>query len=118
LRCAQSVAFRLRRSRPSQFVEWRGAAAAIGVEISRALENKRIFVIDSDEATRAAIQFMLHDENEAHELASVAEAIARADGRKVDLVVLGRAIVREQGLSVFDQVTQGIPMRKTAAGLT
>ena len=47
----------------------------IGVELSRAIENKRIFVIDRDEVTRAAIGFMLYDENETHEAASVAEAI-------------------------------------------
>jgi KaiC/GvpD/RAD55 family RecA-like ATPase len=53
------------------------AAMQIGVEISRAIENKRIFVIDSDEITRAVLQFMLHDENETHELASVEDAIAK-----------------------------------------
>jgi CheY-like chemotaxis protein len=84
----------------------------IGVEISRALENKRIFVIDSDEVTRAALQFMLHDENETHELASVAEAIAKSDGRQVDLVLLGRAIVRDQGAGVLDQITEQIPGAK------
>jgi CheY-like chemotaxis protein len=84
----------------------------IGVEISRALENKRIFVIDSDEVARAAIQFMLHDENETHELASVAEAIAKAAGRKVDLVVLGWAIVRDDGAGVLDEIAQGLPGAK------
>jgi DNA-binding NtrC family response regulator len=84
----------------------------IGVEISRALENKRIFVIDSDEITRAAIQFMLHDENETHEIATVADAIAKSGGRKVDLVVLGAAIVRDQGSGVFDEIARGIPGTK------
>ena len=84
----------------------------IGVEISRAVENKRIFVIDSDEVTRAALQFMLHDENETHELASVAEAIAKCDGRKVDLVLLGQAIVRDQGAGILDEIAQQIPGAK------
>ncbi|MGP6159234.1 MAG: response regulator [Vulcanimicrobiaceae bacterium] len=84
----------------------------IGVEISRALENKRIFVIDSDEITRAAIQFMLQDENETHELASVAEAIERSGRRKVDLIVIGEALVRERGPAVFDEIAQGIPGAK------
>ncbi len=35
----------------------------IGVDSQRAVENKRIYVIDDDEVTRAALQFMLHDEN-------------------------------------------------------
>jgi DNA-binding NtrC family response regulator len=84
----------------------------IGVEISRAIENKRIFVIDSDEITRAAIGFMLYDENETHEIATVAEAIAKSAGRKVDVVVLGGAIVREQGAGVFDAIARGIPDTK------
>jgi len=84
----------------------------IGVEISRALENKRIFVIDSDEITRAAIQFMLHDENETHEIATVAEAIAKSAGRKVDLIVLGSAVVREHGAGVFDEIAREIPQTR------
>ncbi len=84
----------------------------IGVEISRALENKRIFVIDSDEVTRAALQFMLQDENETHAFASVADAIARAEGRRVDLVVLGRAIVRHQEARAFDEIALELPGAK------
>jgi len=34
----------------------------IGVEVSRAVENKRIFVVEDDEIIRSALQFMLHDE--------------------------------------------------------
>ncbi len=40
----------------------------IGVETSRAVENKRVFLVSDDEITRAALQFMLHDEFEAHDL--------------------------------------------------
>jgi DNA-binding response OmpR family regulator len=83
-----------------------------GVEISRAVENKRIFVIDGDEMTRAAIQFMLQDENETHEIATVGEAIAKSGGRKADLVVLGAAIGREQGSGVFEEIARGIPGTK------
>lgn len=84
----------------------------IGVEISRSVENKRIFVIDRDEITRAVLQFMLHDENEAHELASVADAIAKSDGRKVDLVLLGHSIVRDSGAGVIDDIAQRLPGAK------
>ena len=41
----------------------------IGVETSKAVDQRRVFVIDEDEITRAALQFMLHDEIETHELA-------------------------------------------------
>jgi DNA-binding NtrC family response regulator len=84
----------------------------IGVEISRAVETKRVFVIDSDEVTRAALQFMLHDENEAHELASVEEAFAKADGRNVDLVLLGSAIVKDQGVGVLEDIGRQLPGSK------
>jgi len=84
----------------------------IGVEISRSVENKRIFVVDSDEVTRAALQFMLHDENETHEIPSVAEAVAKGDGRKVDLVLLGQAIVRDQGREVLGEIAENLPGAK------
>jgi hypothetical protein len=34
----------------------------IGVETSKAVDQRRVFVVDDDEVTRAALQFMLHDE--------------------------------------------------------
>jgi DNA-binding NarL/FixJ family response regulator len=89
-----------------------GFVMQIGVEISRAVENRRVFVIDSDEVTRAALQFMLHDENETHELASLAEAIAKSDGRPVDMVLLGRAILQDQGAAVLEQIAEQFPGAK------
>src|ERR1039458_6215718 len=56
----------------------------IGVESSRAVENKRIFVVDENEIFRAAVQFMLHDENETHEVASLEAAFAKAQTAKPD----------------------------------
>src|SRR6266545_848934 len=38
------------------------AEMQIGVETSKAVDQRRVFVIDEDEITRAALQFMLHDE--------------------------------------------------------
>ncbi len=84
----------------------------IGVELSRAVENKRIFVIDSDEITRAVLQFMLHDENETHELASISDAISKRDGRTVDLILLGHAIARERGAVIFDEIARQFPGAK------
>jgi DNA-binding response OmpR family regulator len=84
----------------------------IGVETSRALENKRVFVVDSDEVTRAALQFILHDENETHELAGLEEAFARSEGRRVDLLLLGSAIVEEKGMGVLGEAKAGLPGSK------
>lgn len=80
----------------------------IGVEISRTIENKRIFVIDNDEITRAVLQFMLHDENETHELVNVEDAIAKGEGRKVDLVLLAYGVVRERGAEVLGEIAERI----------
>ncbi len=81
----------------------------IGVESSRAVENKRIFVVESDEIIRSALQFMLHDENETHELPSLEHAYAKAVEWKPDLVLLGLDIVRESGVGVLADIAARIP---------
>lgn len=84
----------------------------IGVETSRAVENKRVYVVHSDEIFRAALQFMLHDENEAHEVTSLQEAYAKSADRKVDLILLDMSIVRSGGASVLREIAQRIPGAK------
>jgi len=79
----------------------------IGVETSRAVENKRIFVVDSDEITRAALQFMLHDENETHEIPGVEEAYAKAAEWKPDLILLGMALASTETLAEIGQRIPG-----------
>ncbi len=74
----------------------------IGVESSRAVDNKRIFVIDDDEITRAILQFMLHDENETHELASIDAALQKAEQQGTpDLILLGEGIVKNASLTML-----------------
>ena len=65
----------------------------IGVEAQRAVENRRIFVIDSDEVRRTALQFMLADENETHEFAAVPAALEKGERWPPDLVLLGAALL-------------------------
>jgi DNA-binding response OmpR family regulator len=84
----------------------------IGVESSRAVENKRIFVVDSDEITRSALQFMLHDENETHELASLEHAYAKAIDWKPDLLLLGVGVVEEKGIDVLSDIAAKLPAAK------
>ena len=86
----------------------------IGVESSRAVENKRVFVVDSDEITRAALQFMLHDENETHEIASVAAAYDKALSWKPDVILLGMPIIRQHGVGVIGEINGRIPGVKIA----
>ena len=74
----------------------------IGVESSRAVDNKRIFVIDDDEITRAILQFMLHDENETHELTDIDAAIHKATQQGApDVILLGEGILQQNSLSLF-----------------
>ena len=64
----------------------------IGVETSKAVDNKRVFVVDSDEITRAALQFMLHDDNETHEFADLESALRKAEHWQPDLLILNAAL--------------------------
>lgn len=73
----------------------------IGVESARAVDNKRLFVVDTDEITRAALQFMLHDGNETHDLPSLEAAYDRAVQWKPDLLLLGAGVLREQGVAIL-----------------
>jgi DNA-binding response OmpR family regulator len=73
----------------------------IGVEAQRAVENRRVFVIDEDEINRAALQFMLADENETHEFASVDAALAKGQQWPPDLALLGTALVARDGAELL-----------------
>jgi CheY-like chemotaxis protein len=81
----------------------------IGVESSRAVENKRVFVVDSDEITRAILQFMLHDENETHEISSIAQAYDKAVGWRPDVILLGMPIVNQHGVEIISELRERIP---------
>lgn len=82
----------------------------IGVETSKAVDQRRVFVVDEDEITRAALQFMLHDEIETHELASLEEAYAKgADWLVPDVILLGVSIVRVRGEAVIGEIVERYP---------
>ena len=84
----------------------------IGVESSRAVENKRIFVVDNDEIIRSALQFMLHDENETHELTSLEHAYEKGTDWKPDLLLLGVNVVQEKGVDVLGDIATRLPSAK------
>jgi DNA-binding NtrC family response regulator len=63
----------------------------IGVETSRAVDSKRIFVVDDDGITRAVLQFMLQDDNETHDLPSLTDAYGKG---RPDLLLLGVSVVK------------------------
>lgn len=72
----------------------------IGVDSQRAVENKRVFVVDDDDVVGTALQFMLADEMETHVFADLASALMVAAATPPDLVLLGA------GLLAGDAVTR------------
>ena len=82
----------------------------IGVETSKAVDQRRVFVVDEDEITRAVLQFMLHDEIETHELASPDEAFEKGqDWLMPHLVLLGGSWFQKLGVGVLEQFTLKYP---------
>jgi DNA-binding response OmpR family regulator len=82
----------------------------IGVETSKAVDQRRVFVIDHDEITRAALQFMLHDEIETHELASLEEAFEKGTTwLKPDVLLLGAAFLKEKGMELVAELKAKFP---------
>ena len=82
----------------------------IGVETSKAVDQRRVFVVDEDEITRAALQFMLHDEIEAHELASVEEAYEKGvDWLKPHVMLLGVSFLRSKGAGLVKELLARFP---------
>ncbi|WP_041656442.1 response regulator [Azoarcus sp. KH32C] len=61
----------------------------IGVDVQRAVENKRIFVVDDDEVSGIALQFMLADDNETHLFGRLDAALDKGSAWPPHLVLLG-----------------------------
>jgi len=81
----------------------------IGVETARAVETKRVFVIDDDDITRTVLQFILQDDNETHDLATLAEAYAQGGRAQPDMVLLGLGIVEREGNVVLTNIAARWP---------
>jgi len=84
----------------------------VGVDASMMVDNKRVFVVERDEITRAVLQFILHDENETHELASLEDAYAKAAEWRPDLVVLGLDFVRELGTELIAEAAERLKVAR------
>lgn len=76
----------------------------IGVDSSKAVDNKRVFVVDTHDITRAILQFMLHDENETHDLPSLEAALTKSTQWKPDLILLGLGIIQEHSMAVLADI--------------
>ena len=69
----------------------------IGVDSQRAVENKRVFVIDNDDISSMALQFMLADECETHVLPSMVAALDKGRAWPPQLILLGAGIIAMEG---------------------
>jgi DNA-binding response OmpR family regulator len=81
----------------------------IGVDTQRAVETKRAFIIDSDDISAMALQFMLADELEVNVVTSSADAIARAQGVSLDLLLLGASVIEAEGAQVVTALLAAWP---------
>lgn len=81
----------------------------IGVDSQRAVENKRVFVIDSDEVSSLALQFMLADDNETHVLSGVAAALDKGGAWPPQLILIGAGIIALEGAARVAQLKSGFP---------
>ncbi|QRG07557.1 response regulator [Xanthobacter dioxanivorans] len=82
----------------------------IGVETSKAVDQRRVFVVDEDEITRAALQFMLHDEIETHELATPEEAYEKGTGwLQPHVVLLGVSLLKRHGDGLIAEMKSRFP---------
>jgi len=76
----------------------------IGVDCDKAVDNRRVYVVDTDEVSRAAVGFMLADECETHEFADLDLAFERAQSFTPDLVILGPGVIAAAGPEVFGRI--------------
>jgi DNA-binding NtrC family response regulator len=82
------------------------------IEISRTPGTNRVFLVSDDEITRAALQFMLHDEYEAHDLGGLDAAYAKAADGRPDLLLLGLEVVEARGAPVLQEIAAKLPGAK------
>jgi CheY-like chemotaxis protein len=81
----------------------------IGVDTQRAVETKRALIVDSDDISAMALQFMLADELEVNVVGSSREAIARAQGLSLDLLLLGASVIEAEGAQVVGALLAALP---------
>jgi DNA-binding NarL/FixJ family response regulator len=84
----------------------------IGVETAKAVDNKRLFVVADDDITRMALQFMLHDENETHDLPTLEAAFDKSVDWKPDLLLLGIDVVHARGTDTLLLIRSRLPQTK------
>lgn len=81
----------------------------IGVEAQRAVENRRVFVLDEDDINRTVLQFMLADDNETHEFATVDAALEKGLHWQPDLVLVSARLLARDGAELLHNLRSAWP---------
>jgi DNA-binding response OmpR family regulator len=76
----------------------------IGVDVQRAVENKRIFVVEDDEISGTALQFMLADDNETHVFERLEPALDKASAWPPQLILLGLGLCGDDAARVIAEI--------------
>ena len=80
----------------------------IGVDTQRAVENKRVYVVDSNDVSAMALQFMLADEMECNVYEDVQTALDWAENRPPQLILLGEALLQSDGVDIVGKFKAAI----------
>jgi DNA-binding NtrC family response regulator len=84
----------------------------IDVERAKVIKSWRVFVVDDNEILRGAVQFMLRDGYETHEMVSATGALTKAKQMKPDLLVLAEGVIRVNGPDLIQEFLARIPEAK------
>jgi DNA-binding NtrC family response regulator len=76
------------------------------LEPASAAETDRIFVIESDEVVRSALQFILKDPGETRGFTDLNQAVAGDADFAPDVVLLGIDLLRADGRPVVEQIAR------------
>ncbi len=80
----------------------------IGVDSKRAVENKRVFVVDGNDIAGMALQFMLADEMETHVFETSAAALERGAAFPPDLILLAQGVLETEGVAVVSRFREAL----------
>jgi DNA-binding response OmpR family regulator len=81
-------------------------------EPSHPVETNRIFVVESDEVIRSALQFILDDQSETLGFTSLDQAFAKAADLPPDIVLLGIGLVESDGERALSEIAKRMPGAK------
>ncbi|WP_298139718.1 hypothetical protein [Acidiferrobacter sp.] len=81
----------------------------IGVATDEAVANHCVFIIDSCEVNRAALQCMLQDGYETHEWRAVELALERIRSRRPQAVIIGQDAMGPDAAQTVDKIRGASP---------